>query len=213
MPCSPITPLRRAAFMLALALLAGCGGKPVPAHHAVDTHPDDACAVCGMYLDGSPGPRAEAWISGRAKPLVFDSTRDFFAYVLQPENQASLQELFVQDSARIDWQQPAHAAASFIDARTASYVAWQPLAGSMGPTLAPFASRTVAEAFVHEHGGAVLGFAEITPALVATLDYRCPARATGAHGTLQCLAAPTPSLGLSSHPQAAPSPAHPHPHP
>ena len=61
--------------------------------------------------------------------------------------------------------------------------------------------------------GAVLGFAEITPALVATLDYRCPARATGAHSTLQCLAAPTPSLGLSSHPQAAPSPAHPHPHP
>jgi len=66
---------------------------------------------------------------------------------------------------------------------------------------------------VHEHGGAVLGFAEITPTLVATLDYRCPARAIGAHGTLQCLAAPTPSLGLSSHPQAAPSPAHPRPHP
>ena len=204
---------RPAALVLALALLAGCGGGHAPAQHAVDTRPDDACAVCGMYLDGSPGPRAEAWVSGRTKPLVFDSTRDFFAYVLQPENQAALQELYVQDSARIDWQQPAHAAASFTDARTASYVAWQPLAGSMGPTLAPFASRTVAEAFVHEHGGAVLGFAEITPTLVATLDYRCPARAIGAHGTLQCLAAPTPSLGLSSHPQAAPSPAHPRPHP
>ena len=154
MLCSPMTTLRRAAFMLALALFAGCGGKPAPPHHAVDTHPEDACAVCGMYLDGSPGPRAEAWVSGRAKPLVFDSTRDFFAYVLQPENQASLQELFVQDSARIDWQQPAHAAASFIDARTASYVAWQPLPGSMGPTLAPFASRAAAEVFKAEHGGA-----------------------------------------------------------
>ena len=209
----PMTTVRRAAFVLALALLAGCGGKPAPAHHAVDTHPDDACAVCGMYLDGSPGPRAEAWVSARAKPLVFDSTRDFFAYVLQPENQSALQELFVQDSARIDWQQPAHAAASFIDARTASYVAWQPLAGSMGPTLAPFASRAVAEAFVREHGGAVLDFTEITPALVATLDYRCPARATGAHGTLQCLAAPTPSLGLSAHPQPVFPPAHPHHHP
>ena len=52
MPCLPMTNLRRAVFVLALALLAGCGGKPVPAHHAVDTHPDDACAVCGMYLDG-----------------------------------------------------------------------------------------------------------------------------------------------------------------
>jgi len=213
MPCLPMTNLRRAVFVLALAVLAGCGGNPAPARHAVDTHPDDTCAVCGMYLDGSPGPRAEAWINGSAKPLVFDSTRDFFAYVLQPENQSALQELFVQDSARIDWQQPAHAAASFIDARTAVYVAWQPLAGSMGPTLAPFASRAVAETFAREHGGAVLDFAEITPALVATLDYRCPARASGAHGTLQCLAAPTPSLGLSSHPQAVLSPAHPRPHP
>jgi copper chaperone NosL len=83
----------------------------------------------------------------------------------------------------------------------------------MGPTLAPFASRAAAEAFVREQGGAVLGFAEVTPALVATLDYRCPAQATGAHGTLRCLAAPTPSLGLATHRQAALSPAHPHPHP
>ncbi|MFC5440573.1 nitrous oxide reductase accessory protein NosL [Rhodanobacter ginsenosidimutans] len=213
MPCPPIITLRRAAFVLALALLAGCGGSPTPAHHAVDTHPDDACAVCGMYLDGSPGPRAEAWVSGRAKPLVFDSTRDFFAYVLQPENQASLQELFVQDSARIDWQQPAHAAASFIDARTASYVAWQPLPGSMGPTLAPFASRAAAEAFKAEHGGAVLDFSEITPALVARLDYRCPIQVAASLGTLQCLAPSTRSLGLLVHKQPAFPPTQSHDHP
>ena len=138
---------RPAALALALALLVGCGGGRAPARHAVDTHPDDTCAVCGMYLDGSPGPRAEAWVAGRSKPLMFDSTRDFFAYVLQPENQASLQELFVQDSARIDWQRPSRAADSFIDARRAFYVAWQPLPGSMGPTLAPFATRAAAETF------------------------------------------------------------------
>jgi len=192
---------RLAALALALALLAGCGGGHAPAQHAVDTHPDDACAVCGMYLDGSPGPRAEAWVAGRAKPLVFDSTRDFFAYVLQPENQAALQELFVQDSARIDWQQPSHAAISFIDARRAYYVAWQPLPGSMGPTLAPFATRTAAAAFVHEHGGALLGFDEITPALVATLDYRCPAQIAAAGGRpLQCLAGPATSTRLPASP-------------
>ena len=156
--------------------------------------------------DGSPGPHAEAWVTGRARPLMFDSTRDFFAYVLQPENQADLQELFVQDSARFDWRQPAHAAISFIDARRASYVAWQPLPGSMGPTLAPFATRAAAAAFVREHGGAVLGFDEITPALVATLDYRCPARVAADDGQRrqQCLAQPAPSTGL---------PAHPHPQP
>lgn len=203
-----MTTIRRAALVLALAVFAGCGGHPPPAKHAVDTHADDACAVCGMYLDGSPGPRAEAWTAGRAKPLVFDSTRDFFAYVLQPENQAALQELFVQDSAHIDWQQPSHAAVSFIDARRAFYVAWQPLPGSMGPTLAPFATRTAAEAFVREHGGAVLGFDEITPALVAALDYRCPARATSdAGGPLQCVAGPEPSSGLPATPRRPASPA------
>jgi copper chaperone NosL len=202
---------RLAALALALALLAGCGGVQAPAQHAVDTHPDDACAVCGMYLDGSPGPRAQAWVTGRAKPLVFDSTRDFFAYVLQPENQAALQELFVQDSARIDWQQPSHAAVSFIDARRAFYVAWQPLPGSMGPTLAPFATHAAAAAFIHEHGGAVLGFDEITPALVATLDYRCPAQIAAASGRpLQCLAGPATSTHLPFPPaSSARTPTHP----
>lgn len=192
-----------AVLALALTVLAGCGGGHAPAQHAVDINPDDTCAVCGMSLDGSPGPRAEAWIAGHDKPLMFDSTRDFFAYVLQPENQATLQELFVQDSTRIQWQQPTHAAVSFIDARRASYVAWQPLSGSMGPTLAPFATRAAAETFVREHGGAVFGFDEITPTLVATLDYRCPARAAAAsHGPQQCVALPTiPSTGLPAHPQ------------
>lgn len=170
----PTPTLRRAAMVLAWTLLAGCGGQPAPARHAVETHADDACAVCGMYLDGSPGPRAEAWVAGRAKPLLFDSTRDFFAYALQPENQANLQEMFVQDSTHLDWQEPSHAAVSFIDARTAWYVAWQPLPGSMGPTLAPFATRAAAEAFVREHGGAVMGFGEVTPALVAALADHCP---------------------------------------
>ncbi|UGB37413.1 nitrous oxide reductase accessory protein NosL [Frateuria soli] len=197
----------RATLVLALVLLAGCRGDPAPARHAVDTHPDDACAVCGMYLEDSPGPRAEAFLAGRDKPLVFDSTRDFFAYVLQPENQASLEALFVQDSTRIDWQHPAHAAVSFVDARQASYVVWQPLPGSMGPTLAPFASRAAAAAFVRGHGGAVLDFAQITPALVSALDYRCPARDAAAGTGLQCQAPTVPGKGHSL--RAGPEPYYP----
>ncbi|MGP1665374.1 MAG: nitrous oxide reductase accessory protein NosL, partial [Rhodanobacter sp.] len=180
-------------------------------------HRDDTCAVCGMSLDGSPGPRAQAWVEGRAQPLMFDSTRDFFAYVLQPENQSALRELFVQDSAQLDWQQPTHVASSFIDARQASYVAWQPLPGSMGPTLAPFATPMAAQSFVSEHGGAILGFGDITPNLVATLEYRCPAQAPAGQGAQQCLAPAMPSNGLpakSSSPLAPITrmqPAHSHP--
>jgi copper chaperone NosL len=183
-------------LLLALALpalLSACGSNPAPAKHAIDTHADDTCAVCGMYLDGSPGPRAEAWVAGRDRPFVFDSTRDFFAYVLQPENQSALREMFVQDSARIDWNAPGHAKESFIGARDAFYVAWQPLPGSMGPTFAPFATRAAAENFVRAHGGAALRFGEITTELVAALDYRCPPGAARVAGHLvPCRAGPRP---------------------
>ncbi len=163
------------AVLALMVLLAGCGASRGPARHAVAVSPDDICAVCGMELAHSPGPRAQAWMAGHARPLMFDSTRDFFAYVLQPENQSQLQDLFVQDTARIDWRRPGRDADTFIDARRALYVAWQPLPGSMGPTLAPFATRAAAEAFMRAHGGAVLGFDQVSLALVAGLAGRCPA--------------------------------------
>lgn len=180
------------ALLVTLAMLAACGDAGGPARRAVDVQPDDICAVCGMELSRSPGPRAQAWIAGRARPLLFDSTRDFFAYVLQPENQSGLQDMFVQDSARIDWRHPSGAAASFIDARRAYYVAWQPMPGSMGPTLASFATRSAATAFVAEHGGAVFGFAQVTPALVAMLADHCPAASTTAPSAPPACHAPPP---------------------
>lgn len=199
---------RHGALLAALALTAACGGTAAPARNAVDVRPDDTCAVCGMALSNSPGPRAQAWIADRAQPLMFDSTRDFFAYVLQPEHQPRLQDLFVQDTARIDWQHPGRDAASFIDARRAVYVAWQPLPGSMGPTFAPFGGRAAAEAFARTHGGAILAFDGITPDLVAALGYHCPATpsAGAAPDPARC-AAPTsdpapPGAGPSGLPTA-----------
>ncbi|MBS0383426.1 MAG: nitrous oxide reductase accessory protein NosL [Proteobacteria bacterium] len=176
---------RWCAPIVLLVLLAGCNAAPPPARRAVDVRPDDTCAVCGMELARSPGPRGQAWVSGHAQPLMFDSTRDFFAYVLQPENRSVLQDLYVQDTARIDWRHPGRDAGTFIDARSATYVVWQPLPGSMGPTLAPFADHEAAEAFAQAHGGAVLAFAAITPDLIATLGYRCPA--TPAQGAAACI--------------------------
>lgn len=203
---------RRPAGLAALAalgmLLAACSGAPAPSRAAIEVPTDAACAVCGMELTGSPGPRGQAWLAGRPQPVMFDSTRDFFAWVLQPEHRASLQELFVQDTARIDWQHPGRDAASFIDARSALYVAWQPLAGSMGPTFAPFAERAAAEAFVREHGGAILPFSAITPELVATLGYHCPA-APAAGGT-PCIAAAAPVAAASSGRPAAGAEPHSH---
>lgn len=176
--------------VLLLALFAACGKAPPASEAAVDVHDGDVCAVCGMYLRGSPGPRAQAWVAGERKPQVFDSIRDFFAWVLQPEHQANVQSLYVQNSALIDWQHPTGAAHSFIDARHAYYVAWQPLPGSMGATLAPFATRADAEAFVAREGGAVLTFGQVTPDLVAGLAGECPAAAAAPAALPACHAPP-----------------------
>lgn len=193
--------LRIAACLLLPIVLAACGKAASGGEPAVAVPDGAVCAVCGMDLRDAPGPRAQAWVNGASKPLFFDSIRDFFAWVLQPENASNAQALYVQNSALIDWQHPTNAANSFIDARRAYYVAWQPLPGSMGATLAPFANRADAEAFVARHGGAVLGFAEVTPSLVANLASHCP---SGAEAAPACHA---PAAGASTTDAEAATPA------
>lgn len=180
----------KAAIVVCLMalLLAACGNdRSLPPQNATDIEQGDVCAVCGMYIFGSPGPRGEAYIEGHKAPLKFDSIRDFFAYVLQPENQSILQHLFVQDTAVIDWNHPSNSASSFVAARAAYYVAWQPLAGAMGPTLASFAKDQDAQTFVKTHGGQILRFDEITPQLISLLEFTCPEQgAPGYKFATQC---------------------------
>jgi copper chaperone NosL len=140
------------------ALLAACGNDRAVSQPPLVIRSGDVCAVCGMYITHQPGPRGEAYVEA----LKFDSTRDFFAYVTQPDVVSRLESAYVQDTARIDWAPPSNAAESFIDARKAYYVAWQPLSGGMGPTFASFARRADADAFIRAHGGAVLRFDQIT---------------------------------------------------
>lgn len=174
--------------LVALLLTACESSQAPPPQVAVDIHNGDVCAVCGMYIEAGPGPRGEAYVQGYKVPLKFGSTRDFFAYVLQPENKTRLQQLLVQDSAQINWQHPSNEARTFVDARTAYYVAWQPLGGLMGPTLAPFAKQADAQAFVRKYGGEALGFEQVTPELISLLGDACPAPGTPAfHLARQCL--------------------------
>lgn len=167
-------------FAAALTLtLAACNRTPPAPQPPVGIVSGDTCAVCGMYIEGLPGPHGEAYIQGRATPLKFGSTRDFFAYVTRADLKSQLGALYVQNTKGLDWKHPSNAASSFIDARKAWYVAFQPLQGGMGPTLAAFARKQAAETFVQLHGGEVLRFAGVTPSLVTGLGYRCPAKASG----------------------------------
>lgn len=191
---------------LVTLLLAACSSQQAPpVQAAVDIQKGDACAVCGMYIDAGPGPRAEAWVQGYQAPLKFGSTRDFFAYVTDPENKTRLQQLLVQDSARINWQRPSNEAPTFVDARTAWYVAWQPLSGLMGPTFASFGKREDAEAFVRAQGGEILSFTEVTPRLTSLLGYACPREDSPAFALAKaCIAVPHAASSSSATRQQRP---------
>jgi copper chaperone NosL len=165
--------LRSAMFMLSILLvssvLTGCGkseddSKLLP---PVSIEAGDECHVCGMIITNFPGPKGEAYERGSEVPLKFCSTRDLFSYLLQPENQARVTQVYVHDMGATDWEHPADNA--FVDARSAWYVADQPLKGAMGPTLASFKTREDAQAFIEKHGGRLLRFKDITLEILATL--------------------------------------------
>ena len=69
----------------------------------------------------------------------------------------------VPDMAQAAWDRPQ---GHWTDARLAWFVLGSRRKGSMGPTAATFATEADAGAFVQTHGGQVLRFADITPAMV-----------------------------------------------
>ena len=120
----------------------------------------DECHVCGMIVNEFPGPKGEAIETENAAVRKFCSTRDLFAWWLQPENRYLNATLYVHDMARSDWQRPDDR--HLIDARSAYYVLGSNLKGSMGSTLATLGTLDAAQKLVQEQGGEVLRFEDIT---------------------------------------------------
>ncbi len=149
--------------------LGGCEeqGARAPARPPVAIEHGDECHVCGMIITQYPGPKGEAYVLDHPKALKFCSTRDLFAFLLQPESAAIVREVYVHDMAMASWQQPADE--HLIDARAAWYVAGHELKGAMGPTLASFRRQEDAQAFMEQHGGYVLRFADIDLKIITEL--------------------------------------------
>lgn len=156
---------RRAAFALllpGLVLLAACGDEeadaiPPPApltRHAVGH-------FCGMTLVEHAGPKGQAWLRGADTPLWFSSARDAIAFTHLAENPKAIRAVYVSDMAKAtDWDDPG--ATNWVEARRAVYVLGSDRRGGMGAEEAvPFSDRAAAERFAADHGGRVLGFAEI----------------------------------------------------
>jgi copper chaperone NosL len=150
--------------VFAILGLSACSGneeqaaleKPAPVH----IEQGDECHVCGMIISHFPGPKAEAFTEQHQAVRKFCSTREMFAWMLQPENKNRQHTLYVHDMAQTDWNSPDDTA--LIDAREAYYVAGSDKKGAMGPTLASFATEASAHAFMSKHGGHMLRFADVT---------------------------------------------------
>jgi hypothetical protein len=79
--------------------LPGCGETPDATQppSPVPIVADNECHVCGMLIKRFPGPKAEAYVQGRALPYKFCSTRDLFAWLRQPETAAVVRDVYVHD--------------------------------------------------------------------------------------------------------------------
>lgn len=178
------TRLHRAGILvLAIALLAGCNAATdsgTAAQQALAIESRDECHLCGMLIANFPGPKGEAYGRGETEVKKFCSTRDLFAWALDPEYRHRVESIFVHDMAVTPWDHPDDE--TFVDARSAWYVINHRQPGAMGPTLASFSREDHARAFAEQYGGKLKRFDEIT---LQTLSQLTLAEAQSDHQGMQ----------------------------
>jgi copper chaperone NosL len=164
---SRISPPSRLAGLLAAALFAlpGCdqAGTAAASAAPLEIGPGTTCALDGMLLADYPGPKAQVRYEGVAEPEFFCDTVELFSALLKPEQVRPVKAAFVQDMGRADWNQPR---GHWIAAKDGWYVLGSKRQGSMGPTIASFASEADAKKFAGEYGGRVLPYADIKADMV-----------------------------------------------
>lgn len=151
-----------ALALAGLAVLPGCDQDKPAAIKPAEITRDTVCSLDGMTVADFPGPKAQIFYDQGA-PDFFCDTVEMFSIYRRQEQQRRVRAAFVQDMAKADWKNPR---GYWIDARQAFYVAGSKLQGSMGPTLASFASEADAKAFAAREGGKVYRFDQVTPDMV-----------------------------------------------
>lgn len=145
-----------------LILLTGCSKTEeqiTAAPEPVIIQNGEECDLCGMYINRFDGPKGQVFERGGVPAKRFCSTRDMFAYALQPEHKHRIEHIYVHDVATAPWNEQDKA--QYIDAKTALFVTGHKLNGAMGPALASFSKQADAEHFIKENGGKILTFDEI----------------------------------------------------
>jgi copper chaperone NosL len=150
------------ALLCALAIGLSACQKPAQSLQPIEPTRSTASAVDGMLLLDYPGPKGQIHY-GDGEVAFFSDTVEMTATALKPESQRKILAIYTQDMAKTDWDKP-HG--HWIDARSAFFVAGSRKTGSMGPTLASFASRADADGFARQNGGKVFTFQQLTPDMV-----------------------------------------------
>ena len=127
----------------------------------------DECHLCGMVITRFEGPKAQLYEREVQKVRKFCSTRDMFAYLLQPENSHRITDVYVHNMAQAPWANPDDS--FMIDAREAWYVINHRQGGAMGPTLASFKQETDAANFIKTNGGSITRFEGVTLEMLMNL--------------------------------------------
>lgn len=169
--------MKRAFLVTALTLaLAACGEKSAEAPPPPHTMTQAARGhYCGMRLLEHHGPKGQVILASRAEPVWFPSARDAIAFTMLPEEPKDVRAIYVSDMAKTtNWDNPG--ADNWIEARKAHFVLGSALRGGMGAAeTVPFSDRTAAERFAAEHGGRVVGFADVPQDYVLGSDAKPPA--------------------------------------
>jgi nitrous oxide reductase accessory protein NosL len=149
----------------AVALLATAAAAGGAEQGPVVPRPDDKCPVCGMFVARYPD-----WIAGvrfrDGGHAVFDGAKDLFKFLLlghrdaRGRTAADVESAFVTD----------YYAVRQVEARAAWYVVGSDVLGPMGNELVPFQAEREAREFLADHGGKVLRYADVTPAILRGLD-------------------------------------------
>jgi copper chaperone NosL len=102
---------RTLALLIPLVLSASISGcekrsSEQVLQRAVAIESADECYLCDMIISRFPGPKGELYSREQQVVKKFCSTRDLFAFVLEPENTPHVAQVFVHDMAVAPWEFP-----------------------------------------------------------------------------------------------------------
>jgi copper chaperone NosL len=147
-------------MLMTIALTAcGKGTASIPAPAEITS--EAVAEFCGMSLAEHPGPKAQIFLRGEARPHWFASVHDAFAYMMLLEQPGQVAAVYVSDMGKTkNWEQPE--AGSWVEARKAVFVIESQRRGGMDENEAvPFSDRAAAVAFSSLYGGRLTSFADM----------------------------------------------------